>query len=158
MKRIRLEPSAYQQGHCFSVAIGTAHRIRHFKKPDTVRLCLDALSESAERYHASVFAYCFMPEHLHLLVAMAPGVDLVQFVRQFKQLSAYRFRRQSSHARLWQARFYDHALRSDENLSGVARYIWENPVRAGLAESAAEYPYSGCLVWDETGERETARV
>jgi putative transposase len=158
MKRIRLEPPAYQQGHCFSVAIATAHRAHHFKKSDTVRLCLDALSESAERYHASVFAYCFMPEHLHLLVAMPPGADFVQFVRQFKQLSAYRFRRECSPARLWQARFYDHALRSDEKLSEVARYIWENPMRTGLAKSPAEYPYSGSLVWDETAQLGTARV
>jgi putative transposase len=158
MKGIRLEPSAYQQGHCFSVAITTAHRAKHFKKPDTVCLCLDALSETAQRYHASVFAYCFMPDHLHLLVAMAPGADLVQLVRHFKQFSAYRFRRECLSAQLWQARFYDHALRSEEKVLDVARYIWENPVRAGFAQSPAEYPYSGSLVWESGRELETARV
>jgi len=158
IKRIRLEPSEYQQGHCFSVAIATAHRAHHFNKPDTVRLCLDALSGTAERYHASVFAYCFMPDHLHLLVATPSGVDLVQFVRHFKQLSAYRFRRECSQAPLWQARFYDHALRSDEKLSEVARYIWENPVRTALAQRPAEYPYSGSLVWEGINEPETVRA
>jgi putative transposase len=158
MKRIRLAPSAYQQGHCFSLSIATADRARRFTDADTVRLCLDALSETAQRYHASIFAYCFMSDHLHLLVAMPSGVDLVQFVRHFKQLSAYRFRRECSQAPLWQARFYDHALRSEERLLDVARYIWENPVRAGLAQSPSEYPYSGSLAWEETRELETARV
>ncbi len=34
----------------------------------------------------------------------------------------------------------------------VARYVLENPVRAGLVQTAAEYPYSGSLVWEKTGE------
>ena len=158
MKRIRLEPPAYQQGHCFSVAIATAHRAHHLNRLDTVRVCLDALRETAERYHATVFAYCFMPDHLHLLLATPSGADLVQFVRHFKQLSAYRFRRDRSQAPLWQARFYDHALRTEEKVLDVARYIWENPVRAGLAQSSADHPYSGSLVWEEGKELESARV
>jgi len=158
MKRIRLEPAAYQQGHCFSVALATAHRAHHFNNADTVRLCLDALNETAGWYHASVFAYCFMPDHLHLLVATPLGVDLVQFVRQFKQLSAYRFRRERSSVPLWQARFYDHALRSDESLLDVARYIWENPVRTALAQCPHDYPHSGSLVWEDIDGPETVRV
>jgi putative transposase len=158
MKRIRLEPAAYQQGHCFSVAVATANRAHHFNSPNTVRLCLDALGQTAERYHASVFAYCFMPDHLHLLVATPLDVDLVQFVRQFKQLSAHRFRRESAPVPLWQARFYDHALRGEEKVLHVAHYIWENPVRAGLAQCPHDYPYSGSLVWEDINEPETVRV
>jgi putative transposase len=156
MKRIRLDDSAYQEGHCFSVTMSTAQRTPRFRDAGVVSLCLDALREAVERYEASVFAYCFMPDHVHMVVSTPAGVDLVQFVRHFKQLSAYRFRREVSDRPLWQTRFYDHALRSEENLSGVARYVLENPVRAGLTESAADYPYCGSLVWEDT--RETAGV
>ena len=149
MKRIRLEPPAYQQGYCFSLSIATAGRVPRLTEANTVRLCLDALNETGERYQTSVFAYCFMPDHLHLLVGIPAGSDLVQFVRHFKQLSAYRFRRECSHVRLWQTRFYDHALRSEEKLPNVARYIWENPVRAGLVENPSDYPHSGSLVWKQ---------
>ncbi len=152
MKRIRLDPSAYQQGDCFFLSMATAGRAPRFTEAGTVRLCLDALSEAAGKYHASVFAYCFMPDHLHLLVATPSGVDLVQFVRHFKQLSAHRFKREASGSALWQPRFYDHGLRREEEVLDVARYIWENPVRARLVESEAEYPFSGSLVSDEIGE------
>ena len=44
---------------------------------------------------------------------------------------------------MWQAAFHDHALRKEENLHEIARYIVANPLRAGLVSSLAEYPH-----WD----------
>src|SRR3972149_4503015 len=109
MKRIRLDPSAYQQGHCLSLSLAAAKRASRLTEANTVRLCLGALEETAKRFNASVFANCFMPDHLHLLVALPSGFSLVQFVRHFKQLSAYRCRREGSQGPLWQARFCDPA-------------------------------------------------
>jgi hypothetical protein len=39
-------------------------------------------------------------------------------------------------------------LRDDENVKVVARYILENPVRAGLAETVLAYPFVGSQVCD----------
>ncbi len=44
---------------------------------------------------------------------------------------------------LWQKGFYDHALRENENVQGIARYIVANPLRAGLVEQVGDYP-----LWD----------
>ena len=51
--------------------------------------------------------------------------------------------------RLWQQSFYDHALRKAEDVLDVAAYIFENPVRAGIVDDPADYPWSGSLVWKE---------
>lgn len=148
MKRIRLRPEDYRLGHCFSVILATAERARVFKEPKAVQTCLAALTHASTRYEARVYAYCFMPDHLHLLANTPDGVNFIDFIRHFKQLSAYRLPRQSQTARrLWQTRFYDHALRSDEGVMTAARYIFDNPVRAGIVANAADYPYSGSLVW-----------
>ena len=149
MKRIRLDPEAYRLGHCFSVVLATAERARIFVEPKAVQTCLAALKHAAARYEADIYAYCFMPDHLHLLVSTPDGVNLIDFMRYFKQLSAYRPPHQfQMPRRLWQSRFYDHALRSDESVVAVARYVLGNPVRAGIAADAADYPYSGSLVWE----------
>jgi putative transposase len=148
MKRIRLRLEDYRMGHCFSVILATAGRARIFTEPKAVQTCLTALKHAATRYAAKVYAYCFMPDHLHLLTNTPDGVNLIDFICHFKQLSAYRLPRQSQTARrLWQTRFYDHALRSDEGVMTAARYIFDNPVRAGIVANAADYPYSGSLVW-----------
>lgn len=46
-------------------------------------------------------------------------------------------------ARIWARAFHDHAVRADEDLVAVARYVIANPVRAGLANNVCEYPW-----WD----------
>jgi REP element-mobilizing transposase RayT len=43
----------------------------------------------------------------------------------------------------WQRGFYDYAIRQDEDLKKLARYIVANPLRAGLVESIGDYPH-----WD----------
>ena len=42
---------------------------------------------------------------------------------------------------IWQKSFHDHALRADEDLRMVARYIVANPLRAGLVEQINDYPF-----------------
>ena len=44
---------------------------------------------------------------------------------------------------MWQEGFYDRILRNDEETIVVARYILDNPVRAGLVARFDEYPFSG---------------
>jgi len=148
MKRIRLDPEAYRLGHCFSVTLATAGRVRVFAEPRAVQTCLAALRQAAAKYEAGVYAYCFMPDHLHLLAATPHDVNLISFIQYFKQLSAFRLSHPRPTARgLWQARFYDHALRLDEEIITAARYIFGNPVRADMVADAADYRYSGSLVW-----------
>jgi hypothetical protein len=45
------------------------------------------------------------------------------------------------HGAAWQKGFYDRALRSDEDVVVVARYIVANPLRNGLVERIGDYPY-----------------
>ncbi len=48
----------------------------------------------------------------------------------------------------WQRSFYDHALRTDEDLVHTARYVLANPVRAGLVHDFRDYPLCGSLEFD----------
>jgi len=42
--------------------------------------------------------------------------------------------------KLWQPRYYDHIVRSDENLLAIAEYTLANPVRKGLAATPEDLP------------------
>ena len=87
-----------------------------------------------------------MPDHVHLLLQ---GVDVIDFIRRFKGTMTPRAREMEPGRRLWQRSFFDHALRKEESLVEVARYIWENPVRAKMVKDPAEYPWSGSEAWNE---------
>ncbi len=90
----------------------------------------------------TVLAYCFMPDHLYLALEGKEGVNLIRLMKTFKQISAYRYR-QTSGQPLWQKGYYDHILRKEDDMCGVAQYIFENPVRARLVTSPHEYPFLG---------------
>ncbi len=93
-------------------------------------------------------AFCFMPDHIHLvLLGVSDHSDLIALLRDFKGTSASRARVQGFVA-LWQKGFYDHVLRSGEALDAVAWYIFNNPVRAGLAKEMGEWPFSGSWMFD----------
>jgi putative transposase len=133
----RLPSFNYQGGYAYHLVLNTRGGFPWFEDGRLVDFCIECLAASASRYGFEVVAYCFVPDHLHLLVVGGDDAPLVRFVQHFKQATGHR------HPGLWQRSYYDHILRSEETLEGMARYIWTNPVRAGMVENVMAYPYSG---------------
>lgn len=89
-------------------------------------------------------AFVVMPEHLHWLFVLGEEHDLSEVVRLLKGRSANRVGKAiESQKPLWQRAFFDHAIRREEEVRQIARYIVANPLRRGLAESVRDYP-----LWD----------
>jgi len=144
-RKIRLPRSSYRESHCFFVTIGTHKRYgwfgRHHALGDEL---VNILNHTASGRHTQFFAWCIMPDHVHLLVQ---DPDIVDLVRLLKGRATPLARRVEPQRRLWQRSFYDHGLRRDESVERVAQYIFENPVRRELARSPPEYRWSGSNVW-----------
>jgi putative transposase len=122
-------------------------RRRVFTDAGLVSTSLELISHSADNWRFAVLAYCFMPDHLHLLVeAVAHDADLLSLAHAIKQKTGHAFRRQSARL-LWQKGYYERVLRDGDSTAGVARYILMNPVVAGLCQRPGEYPFAGSLVW-----------
>ena len=97
----------------------------------------------------AVWAYCFMPDHLHLLIEGKSGnADMKTFVSSLKQKTAYWFKSIYG-MQLWEANYYEHVLRNDEATTAVARYIIQNPVRKVIVEDYSQYPYSGSFEFED---------
>jgi putative transposase len=114
-----------------------------FFSASAVASVLTQFRQCAAKEQFAIVAYCFMPDHVHLLVrSSVEDADLRRFVTSAKQVTGYWFAR-SSRQRLWQEGFYDHVLRDQDDTIGVVGYILANPVRARLASAVGEYPFSG---------------
>ena len=84
-----------------------------------------------------------MPDHAHFLVeALSDNSNGLKFIARAKQFSGFYYKQRYQRA-LWQRYGYEHVLRDDEDTRAVARYIFENPVRAGLVQSAEDYRFLG---------------
>jgi putative transposase len=116
-----------------------------FVREDAMSLVLLDLSRTADVEHSAVIAYCFMPDHLHTLVeGIRADCDLRRVARVFKQRSSFQWKRRMN-GELWQRRYFEHVLRDDEDSFQVARYILDNPVRAGVVRNPEDYPFLGSL-------------
>ncbi len=139
----RLRGFDYTGTHAYLITMNTANRLPHFSSAGLVESCLSRLSELAQRHSFDVFAYCFMPDHIHLLLqGTSESSRLDRFMQQFKQVTSYHFKRQAGSG-LWHRSYHDRVLRQEEALPDVANYIWHNPVRAGLVDTRERYPFSG---------------
>jgi REP-associated tyrosine transposase len=130
----------------YFLTICTFERRPHFAAH---RVTVDVRStflRTATEYRFAVLAYCFMPDHLHMLAeGETAESDLRRFVEVGKQNAAYVARRWVS-GRLWQAGYFDRVLRANDGAFDVARYIVQNPVRAGLVRTAVDYPFTGSSI------------
>ena len=107
--------------------------------------CLSAMS-AAHRCYVPI--YCFMPDHLHVMLAgIDERADLLEAMYQFKHRSAMWMVRTKQPFR-WQKDFYDHIIRASEDWRAHATYISLNPVRAGIAEDPFDYPFTGSIGTD----------
>jgi putative transposase len=147
-KNIRLPHADYLGRQWYFLTACTQDRLPCLQDGALVIEHLDLLTLESNKQCFDIQAYCFMPDHLHLLVSgMEEASDCLAFIYGFKQRSAYAFK-QTAGVRLWQHRAYDHVLRPKESWEAVAYYIWMNPVRKSLCARADDWPYSGSYTMD----------
>ena len=118
------------------------------KRP--VDILTPVINDAGVKYGFDTLVFCFMPDHLHLLLGGQENSDLKDYMKAFKQASAYSFKKEFCDA-LWQRSYYEHVLRREEAVEDIARYILNNPVRAGLVQDFRQYPYSGSSLFDIKG-------
>jgi REP-associated tyrosine transposase len=106
------------------------------------RLYRDLLAEAAARAAVEIWAYCLMPNHVHV-IATPKSEDGLR--RTFGDLHRRYTRHVNARHRwtghLWQARFASAAM-DEDHLVAAIRYVSLNPVRARLVERAEDWPWS----------------
>jgi putative transposase len=147
-KNIRLDADNYIGQRWYFVTLCCKDKKCIFAVPENARWLVEILHQQAILNQFSVYAYCIMPDHIHMLVCgLTASSNLLAFVKAIKQRTSYAFRRRHA-ADLWQKKFYDHILRKDDAVTAVAAYIWMNPVRKGICGDPREYEFVGSFVLD----------
>ena len=103
---------------------------------------LALLGQYMAKHGVSLWAYCLMTNHVHLIVVPEEEQSLSRALRDAHTVYAMRFNRRTKlSGHVWQGRFYSCPL-DDAHLWAAVRYVERNPVRAGLVERAEEYRWS----------------
>jgi putative transposase len=124
------------------------HERKRFLATHEVHSVFVLFAERAKsHFNVAVGRYVIMPDHVHLFLRGSPNFRLGAWIGALKQALAKAGMLSRTQGQIWQEGFFDHVLRSNENYSQKWNYIRENPVRAGLVESAAHWPYQGGTVY-----------
>ena len=120
---------------------GNRRQVTFFSEDD-YRLYLELMAQWCGRFSVEVWAYCLMPNHSHLIVVPQTEHGLRHAIgeahrRYTRQVNF----RQGWRGHLWQGRFGSFPM-DEKYLLTAARYIDLNPVKARLAISPEEYPWS----------------
>lgn len=124
--------------HAYLLTLVVTRRRPVFTDLAAARQAVRALHAESVRRQAATLAYVVKPDHVHWLLRLLPQGSLAEAARRYKALVSL-----ARGEPMWQRGFHDHALRDDEDLRAVARYIVANPLRAGLVDDIGAYPH-----WD----------
>ena len=119
----------------------TGYGACHLRRPAVARLVQDSLLHAdGDRYR--LIDWCVMPNHVHVLVEPL-RTPLPDIVRMWKSTTARQANQLLGRSGpFWMRDYYDRFIRDARHLEAVRRYIWLNPVHAGLCVEATDWPWS----------------
>jgi len=119
---------------------------------------LSLLSHWCGEFDVRIWAYCLMPNHVHLILvpSAADGLRraMAEVHRRYTRMINFR---EGWRGCLWQGRFASFVM-SEKHLLGAARYVERNPVKAGLVERAEDWRWSSAAVHVGDSDESPAEV
>lgn len=111
------------------------------------RLFVDLLAELSERFNLEIYAYVLMGNHYHLLLKTIDA-NLSKAMQWFGTTYTCKFNLSNqTGGHLFQGRFKSIIVENDAYLLRLSCYIHRNPLRAGIAQRLADYPWSSYLYY-----------
>jgi len=145
-------------GQVYVVTTVTAGRQPFFVDFTLARCVITEMRHTHAAGRVDSLAWVLMPDHLHWLFQLGDVGTLAEVMQSFKGRSARAINlivgSDGCSARaislmdgrqrgIWQRGYHDHALRAEDDVRGVARYLAANPLRAGLVQQLGDYSH-----WD----------
>ena len=137
------QPRRAIAAHPYHVVQRGNDRQRVFADDVDRRRYLEWLHEAAAAHGLAIHAYVLMDNHVHLLATPAGDDSLSRTMQAVGRRYVRWFnRRHGRSGTLWEGRFRSSLVEADRYLLACQRYIETNPVRAGMAATAADWPWS----------------
>ena len=128
----------------YHINAATHRRVPIFQSLTNGRFLTRAMMRAQHEGHAESLAFVIMPDHLHWLLRLTGDRSLSKCVNAVKSESIRMINVRNRRTKpVWQRGFFDRAIRQEDDIANLARYIVANPVRARLVDSVRQY-----ALWD----------
>ncbi|WP_345531335.1 REP-associated tyrosine transposase [Viridibacterium curvum] len=133
-----------EASRAYLVTAVTAGRVPRFESLLAARAVVRVMRGLHDEGWVESRAWVVMPDHLHWLFVLGEEASLAGVMQRLKGSSARAVNLlEGRTGALWQSAYHDHAVRAEEDLRAIARYVVANPLRAGLVTDIGLYPH-----WD----------
>jgi REP element-mobilizing transposase RayT len=135
-----------QEGARYHVIARANRRELILNSPEIKQLFIDIVKRAKEKYRFSVINFCIMGNHVHFIIQPLKGESISRIMQWILSVFAIRFNKIFNYiGHVWHDRFKSFILWSLNQFLRTFLYIAENPVKAGLARNADDFPYNG--IW-----------
>ena len=138
----------------YFVTIVVRGRQQLFADENNVALLWQNLRLTRQYHPFKLWAYAFLPEHLHVLLQPDDPKDISTIWNSVKSNFTKDFKAEhqvTDLLSLWQGRFWDHIIRDSDDLQHHFDYTHYNPVKHGLVLRPEEYAISSYQHWLQLG-------
>ena len=117
----------------------TFRLIEGFLNREEMTIVLDHIKSGHEKFY-NLFAIQVMSNHVHLILQPNEGISLSRIMKGIKGVSARLINRvRETSGSLWWDESFDRIIRNDMGFDEKLKYMYENPVRAGVVENPENY-------------------
>jgi putative transposase len=111
-------------------------------------LVVDGLARTQKKYGMDVFGFIVMPEHVHVLLAEPDDGTIADVMKCWKLSVALR----QDLRPLWEERYHDFNVFTNEKRTEKLRYLHRNPVARGLVDRAEDWKWSSFLAYSDRAD------
>ena len=131
----------YAEGYSYFITVVTYNRERFLV--DYVNLFWESMEFASSIIPFSINAWVILPEHFHMILTPEENT-LSEIIKRFKLSFSMRYYKEIEvpAGRVWQYRFWDHAIRDERDFEAHFHYIHYNHTKHGYVKKPYDYKHS----------------
>ena len=113
-----------------------------FEKPEDIKYHIKIMHNLAKEQKIKIIAYCIMNNHAHILIETQEIRELSKYMQRLNtKYGKYYNKKYDRVGYVFRDRYKSEGIYSEKHLYNCMKYIYENPVKAGICNKAADYPF-----------------
>jgi len=144
-------PRMYLSTEYFHVITQGINKSYIFDSPTDIKYYIKNMYEIKEKYNIEIIAYCIMNNHAHILMKCAVIRDLSNYMHDLNtRYGCYYNKKYKRVGYVFRDRYKSEGIYTENHLYSCIKYIYYNPVKAGICNNPEEYLYSNYKIVEET--------
>lgn len=136
-------PRNYIKTSFFHIMTQGINKSYIFSKEDDIKYYISSMYKLKEEHEVKIISYCIMNNHAHILIETNTLKELSKYMQRLNtKYAKYYNKKYNRVGYVFRDRYKSEGIYSDEHLYNCIKYIYDNPVKAGICKKPEDYAYS----------------